>query len=270
MRSRLIFLLAATFFVTMNVLLWRTEYGTRGHSGASVPAELIWDKLLTAPDFSALEIRHRGQKIGRGTWAATVGEGKATGLVMDDIPPEGMVNVLNGYTLDFDGHITIEGVGRVKFVCHLDLDVQQEWQKFDLKLSVKPFSFEVLVDAAAQTAIVRTEDGEKPTERTIKLEDLRRPETLAREFGGPALPATLAALGLPLQSLNGAGAAANFKWEASNDRMRIGSNLVRVYRLEARLFDRFGAVMFVSPVGELLRVDLPDDLSLINDALLNL
>lgn len=270
MRIRLTLLLAAAFFVTMNVLLWRTEYGARGHSGASVPAELIWDKLLTAPDFSALEIRHRGAKLGRGTWAATVAEGKATGLIMDEMPPEGMVEELTGYTLDFDGHILIEGMGRVKFVCHLDLDAKQQWEKFNLKLTLKPFSFEVVVDAAAQTAIVRTEDGDKPTERTFKLDELRDPSKLAREFGGPALPATLAALGLPLQSLSGTGAAANFKWEASNDRMRIGSNLVRVYRLEARLFERFGAVMFVSPVGELLRVELPDDITLINDALLTL
>lgn len=270
MRSRLIFLLAAAFFVTMNVLLWRTEYGTRGHSGASVPAELIWDKLLTAPDFSALEIRHRGQRIGRGTWAASIGEGKATGRIMDEMPPEGMVNVLSGYTLDFDGYVMIEGFGRVKYVCHLDLDVNQEWRKFDLKLSVKPFAFELVVDAAKQTAVVSTEDGDKPTVRTFTFDELRNPGKLLSEFGGPVLPASLAALGLPAGTLTSPGATAKINWEASNDRMRIGSNMVRVYRLEARLFERFGVVMFVSPVGELLRVDLPDEISLINDALITL
>ena len=60
------------------------------------------------------------------------------------------------------------------------------------------------------------------------------------------------------------------KWEARNDRLTIGSNPVRVYRLEARLFDRYRAILFVSPVGEILRVELPDDILLTNDALSNL
>ena len=84
------------------------------------------------------------------------------------------------------------------------------------------------------------------------------------------LPAALAALGVPLQLPNAATSGFGFKWEASNDRLKIGNNLVRVFRLETRLFERFKAVLFVSPVGELLRVELPDEIILTNDALLNL
>ena len=91
-----------------------------------------------------------------------------------------------------------------------------------------------------------------------------------RELGGPALPAALAALGLPLYQANPSSTAIGLTWEARNDRLKIGSNYIRVYRLEARLFDRFKAVLFVSPVGEILRMELPDEIVLTNDALTNL
>ena len=77
-------------------------------------------------------------------------------------------------------------------------------------------------------------------------------------------------MGIPLQ-LPGAGAASfRLKWEGSNDRIKIGRNLVRVYRLETRLMEHFKAILYVSPVGELLRVELPDEIILTNDALLNI
>ena len=54
------------------------------------------------------------------------------------------------------------------------------------------------------------------------------------------------------------------------DWLKLGRNPIRVFRIEAKLFDRFRAVFFVSPLGELLRVELPDDVVLMNDALINL
>ncbi len=45
---------------------------------------------------------------------------------------------------------------------------------------------------------------------------------------------------------------------------------MRVYRLEARLLGRFRAVILVSLEGEILRVELPDDIVLTNDVLTSL
>ena len=44
---------------------------------------------------------------------------------------------------------------------------------------------------------------------------------------------------------------------------------MRAYRLQARLLDRYQARIFVSRVGEILRVDLPDEVVLLNDQLAN-
>ena len=100
--------------------------------------------------------------------------------------------------------------------------------------------------------------------------DLRNPEKMLRELGVSALPAVLATLGLPLPQARPSSVALGLKWDARNDRLKVGNNFIRVYRLEASLFDRYKAVLFVSPVGEILRVELPDEIVMTNDALTNL
>lgn len=270
MRFRIQFLLVTSFFITMNVLLWRAEYGTRGSSGTPVPPELIWEKILTSPDISQLEIRHRGAKIGRAHCVATIGEALATGRIMEDLPPEGMVKTLTGYTLDFDGNLALDEFTRVRFNSHFEFDTNQAWQRFSIKLTLKPFVWELHADAATHSLRFASNDGEKTEERTFSSADLRQPEKLARDLGGIALPAALRAFGVPLPTTNVTAQSVGLQWEATSDRVKIGSNLVRAYRLEARLFDRYKAVLFVSPVGELLRVELPDGIVLFNEALLNL
>ena len=52
--------------------------------------------------------------------------------------------------------------------------------------------------------------------------------------------------------------------------MKIGHAQVRVYWLRARLLDRYQIVVVVSRVGEILRVELPNGLLLVNEALSNL
>jgi hypothetical protein len=42
---------------------------------------------------------------------------------------------------------------------------------------------------------------------------------------------------------------------------------VRAYRLKTRILDRYDIVIFVSRVGEILRVELPDEIVLTNDQL---
>lgn len=270
MRFRVAFLVVTAFFVTMNVLLWRSEYGARGRFGGLVPADLVWEKVLTSPDNSFLEIRHHGVKVGTAHWVATIDEAPTIGRMMEELPPEGMVKALSGYSIDFDGNISLEDLTRLRFSCRLDLDTNQVWQALNVRLTLKPMSWEVTASNEARTVTFLIDDGDRKTERTFTEAQLRDPAKLAREIGGSAAPAMLAALGVPLQ-LQGAGATGfRFKWEAQSARLKIGSNLVRVYRLEAKLIERYKIVLFISPVGELLRVELPDEIVLTNDALLNI
>jgi hypothetical protein len=49
--------------------------------------------------------------------------------------------------------------------------------------------------------------------------------------------------------------------------MQIGRSRVRVYRLSARLPGQLEATAFISRAGELLKIQLPDRLQLVNDAI---
>ena len=55
MSARLTFFAIAAFWLTMNVLLWQAEYGSHGGE-MDVPPQIVWRKILTAPDASSLTV----------------------------------------------------------------------------------------------------------------------------------------------------------------------------------------------------------------------
>jgi hypothetical protein len=77
----------ATFWITMNVLLWRMEYGSQG-GDMPVPLQLVWRKILTAPDASSFSVYQNGDRTGYCELSTSVGQQMAA---MDDTkpPPEG-------------------------------------------------------------------------------------------------------------------------------------------------------------------------------------
>lgn len=280
MRAKIPLLLVSAFFVTMNVLLWRAEFGA-GRLGAPLPAESVWEKVLTSPDHSSLEIRHKGVKIGRATWSASINETFVGDLLdTDDVPPEGMIKAVTGYRLDFDATFSLEDLTRLKVDFHLTLATNQSWQELGLKVALRPAVafWEIRASALDESLRFLADEGEGITERSLKFSELRDPQALARSLGSPFLPATLAAFGLPLTPPPAAASKAapaatpslGLQWQARHDTLTVGRNPIRVYRVEARLLDRFKASFVVSPVGELLRVELPNDVVLVNEALLTL
>jgi len=73
MPARLTFFAIAAFWLTMNFLLWRSEYGARG-SEVSVPMDLVWRKILTAPDASTLNVYQNGERSGFCEFSTSVGQ----------------------------------------------------------------------------------------------------------------------------------------------------------------------------------------------------
>jgi len=279
MRYKIYFLIVTVFFVTMNVLLWRAEFSARGRFGTSLPLETVWKKVLVSPDYSHLEVRHKGVKIGLAHWSAQISEAPAPTLLNpDDLPPEGMVKRVTGYTLHFDTTVSLDDLSRLRVDFTLQLATNQTWQDLTLKLALKPTpsTWEFHASAATETFTFRAEDEEGRREQNFKFSDLQNPEKIARAIGGPLMPTMLAALGLPMNpppqgaAPGPAHLSLGLAWEARDDWLKLGRNPIRVFRIEAKLFDRFRAVFFVSPLGELLRVELPDDVVLMNDALINL
>jgi hypothetical protein len=268
MWSRLSFWLITAFFITMNVLLWRWEFGGHNQIGSTIPVESVWHKILLAPDNSRLEIRHHGKKIGYGAWQAAVGEELATGKHMIEEPlPEGMVREPSGYSLDFGGNFSIDNLTRLRFEFVLRLTTNHQWQEFSLNLTVRPSVWEVHASALTETVKFSSSDEAGHNEHVFTFSELQHPEKIARQAGFPFSSTIFAALGLPGNAAQATPATFALKWQAHNDWLTIAGERMRIYRLQARLLDRFQIVVLVSLEGEILRVELPDEILLINDQL---
>jgi hypothetical protein len=153
----------------------------------------------------------------------------------------------------------------------LEISTNKEWQQFSLRANRRPDSWEIHSSAVEQKVHFVVDDVDERWEQTFTFEQLRNPQALLREFGGPLALTLLGNLGN--LGLSNSGAATNsanlmplMKWEANNDLMRFGHSKVRVYRLHTKVFNRYEIFVFVSRVGEILWVEFPDQLVLSNDA----
>ena len=269
MRSRIVIVLIGIFWLTMMAMLWRAEFGPEKAFSASVPASLVWERILTAPDASRLEIRQGTNRLGYCQWRADVGQELAAGTRLEDPEHliEGMVRHFEYYRLDVDGYVVLPELRqRARFDFVLKLDTNRVWQEFQLRLTMRPDVYEVSADAGEEVLRVRADLGGEPFRRSIAFSELRNPQKLLADLGGPAWPLLLAMMGGSATTNLSAGSL-GFRWRAHNDSLKLGRNAVRAYRLHARLLGRHEAALYVSPVGEILRVELPQRIVLLNDAL---
>jgi hypothetical protein len=271
MIKRLYFSAVILFWVTMNILLWRAEMGGQhGKSGSPVPPDLVWTRILTAPDDSSLEVYQRGRRLGHCRWWANITEAQNQNQQNPGTESiEGRVERITGYTLDLEGNILINtNQPRLRFTWHSEFGTNKAWRNMSLKLYARPLTIDVKADAAAQTVTVARRDDESTWEQTFTFGDLSKPDKLLGALGLPFGGLLLA--GLPAMPSGDLGSIAKLdlglNWEARNDWLEAGNARVRVYKLQARLFDKYHAVVHVSRVGEILRLELPGDVLLVNAA----
>jgi hypothetical protein len=273
MKQRLCFLLILAFWGIMNLLLWRAEYSAQNQLGAPVAVNTVWERIITAPDSSSLEIFHRNQKLGLCRWIVTISEERASERSdrRADTVPDGMVKKVSGYTIDFDGNLILKDLGgNLRFYFRLNLATNQAWRDLHLRMAIKPAAWEVFADAAQEQVVFRLSDGEGDSEHLYTFQDLANPQNLLKDFELPAPLAFLMTAGISPPQTNRSNIGVGLVWEARNDTLKIGSAAIRVYRLQARLFDRYHLVVYVSRAGEILRVELPGDVIMINYALTTL
>jgi hypothetical protein len=269
MFNRLYFPLIAAFWIVMNVLLWRAEFGGGREFGSAIPAEVVWQKILTAPDDSTLEISLNGRKIGYCRWSANAGEELAAGKTFrEDYFPEGMVKRLGRYTIDLEGNVLPgQPATRVRFNLHLELSTNHAWRELSARVATRPSVWTVHAAAADDALDLNYEDEGGKWSRRFDFAEFRDPRKLLEESTGPLPLALLDPLAGFEQQKN---LSLALPWEARNDWLKIGHSQVRVYRLQAHLLDRYEIVIIVSRVGEIMRVKLPNGLLLVNEALTNL
>ena len=272
MFSRIALLLITLFWLTMNYLLWRSEFGGRDETGSAVPVEMVWRKILTAPDNSSLEIIHQGTKLGYCRWAANLGpELSQKKIAGGEIFPEGIPGGRYGYRIDFDGNVSPKDFrDHIHFNFSIKLATNQVWREFSLRVNSREDSLTVQASAAGQKLLFWTGNEDARSAQTISFSDLRNPQALIQKFD---LPVSLEFLGLQGLSVPDAGKPGSFSlgaaWVARTDWITIGHASARAYRLQMKLLDRYQVVIMVSTVGEILRVELPGDWTLVNEQLID-
>jgi hypothetical protein len=237
-----------------------------------IPVAVVWQKILTAPDKSTLGIYHHGKKIGDCQWFANFGQDLAMGKILTDgVPLDGAAQKSGGYRIEFGGSFAVlDSPTRLGFTINLAFDTNKVWREFSAMLKLRPDTWYVQSKASEKTIRVRMEGEDESSDRIYKFSDLQNPRFLVQEFQLPISLQLFDAFGL---SIAGASATPDIglKWEARDDWTTLGHTSVRAYRLQAHLFDRFRIIVMVSQVGEILRVELPDDLVLmVNDPFSNL
>lgn len=257
MSARLTFAGIVAFWLTMNLLLWRAEYGVRG-GDTPVPVQLVWRKILTAPDASSLSVYQRGDRMGYCELSTGVGQQMAT-YDEDRPPPEGFT-ARGDYQLHMAGNVALgDFTNRLKFDGRILLDHARQWQELNLKITSRATVIEIHSAASNHTAHVRfSNEGTPVLERDIPLDDLQNPAGILRELSGGLGGDLLGAL--DFSDLLPAADTQNLEWTARRTRVKIGAEAVPVYRLETTLLGRTVTVD-VSTLGEVLRVDLPGDIS---------
>src|SRR5580692_5067597 len=182
MITRLTFLFITAFWVTMNFLLWRAEYGAHGGE-ISVPVDLVWRKILTAPDASSLNVFQDGRRTGFCEFSTSVGQEMAK-LDENSPPPEG-VAAHAGYKIQMNGNVGLgEFTNRVHFNGQLQFSSARGWRELNLKISSRTATVEIHSLATNENFHVKITGDALNVDATIRISDLQNPNALLHSLAG--------------------------------------------------------------------------------------
>jgi hypothetical protein len=252
--ARLTFLGLTAFWITMNILLWRSEFGAHG-GDTPVPLKLVWKKILTAPDASSLSVYQNGERMGYCEFSTSVGQQMAT-LDEDKPPPEGFAT-RGGYQIHLAGNVALgDFTNRLKFDGKFQFTAARQWQELTLKISTHTASIEIHSVATNQMAHVKITSEGNVIEHDLSFDELANPNTIVRVFAGNFADAVLGVVDLPQFTPDEA--SQKIEWDARRTRVKIGTESVPVYRLETSALG-YTMVVDVSTLGEILCVQLPNN-----------
>jgi len=253
MFPRITFLLIGVFWAGMNVLLWRAEYDSHG-AGIPVPPVLVWQKILTAPDISSLNVFQDGQRTGFCEFSTSVEQEMAT-LGENDAMPKNISSGA-GYQIRFNGNVSLgDYTNRLTFNGQLEFSRRHQWRELNLKLSSHAGTIEIHSLAKEQNVhLIFTSDG-MVNEQVFTFAELQNPNLLWHSLAGNFGDWT-DSLDFPIVSETPITLATDIQWQAHRDRLTLSGESVPVYRLETRVLDH-PIRIYVSTLGEILRVELP-------------
>jgi hypothetical protein len=255
--SRGAFLLIAAFWAAMNVWLWRAEYGPRSR-GTPVPMDLVCRKILTAPEASSLSVYQDGQRLGFCEFSTSV-EQQMAELDENQPPPDGFL-ARAGYQIRLTGNVPFgDFTNRVKFDGRVRFSPRREWRELNFKMSTHFATADIYSLATNRTVslqITNMEDGSSFS-RVFTFEDVQNPNTLLQTLGQISGDGGLGSgLDWPFLPPGAVLPGQAISWEAQRVRLTKGHEAVSAYRLETSVLGQ-PIVIYVSTLGEILRVELP-------------
>lgn len=231
--------------------------------------DAVWEKILTSPDSSSLAVLHRGQRIGFCHLITSVAEQFNASSPTN--APEGLVRSIKGYKLDMSGSISTQDQSRrVRFDGQMSLAEDQTWEELRLQIIARPLIIDVQSRREEGLIHIKAEGADYSIRRSLRLDQLHQPETVLAEFAGPSGSYLLNLGYFHMPEPGSPIYQQELHWKASTDRIKIGRSISQIYRLELRAMEGYQVVMLVSRAGEILRVELPGNLTLINEALTGL
>lgn len=250
---RVTFVLIAAFWTVMNVLLWRAEYGSRG-GGVSVPADLVWHKILTAPDISSLTIYQDGRRTGFCEFSTSVEQAMAQSDE-GQLPPEGY-STRAGSQIRLSGNFFVGDItNQFRFDARAGFSSQRDWRELVLKVSSRLATVKIHSAATNQSVSVDISSDDASVSRVFSFADLQKPDVLLRAFSGDFTNPPTSGFNIPtlpkMFSIAG-----GVRWEATRDRVMIVREPVSAFRLQTRVLN-LPVAIYTSPLGDILRVELP-------------
>ena len=269
--QRFVLVILACFWAFMGFRLWQVEYGGK-RLGAAVNIAVVWDKVLTAQDEAPLSIvnGHTGEFLGWVNWAPSI--------TRDDTVERaeivGMVDTVLDYSLDLErGRLFGENYADdLRFRFHLGFGPppQREWTDLQVMLQKNTqFDFEFHLDARATNDFM-----------TVSLKTTGLPNEIKILYSQLAQPQKLVGPGLELAGFNplvAAGASALvervlkeekldqktvFKLpkirQAHFDLLPDVRTEIKVYRVDVPIGNSMFIKIYISMLGEVLRVEIPE------------
>ena len=256
MKSRLLFMGIALFWGSMNFFLWNREYGAQG-GDTPVPFELVWKKILTAPDASSLSVYQNHDRMGYAEFSTAIGQQMAT-MDEDKIPTDGMLKRV-GYQVHLSGNVAMgDFTNRLKFDGRVMFSNQRNWQEFYLRINSRQAALELHSIATNQLVHIKFNGEGMMLERDFTFAALQNPSTIVHAFAGNLGDLLLGSVELPDFELPEN--RQPVEWEARRTRVKVGHEYLPVYRLETTALGHTVTVD-VSTIGELLNIELPGGIS---------
>jgi hypothetical protein len=257
----------------MNILLYKYESGNRNQYHSPVPIETVWKKVLMSPDPSKLEIFYRGKRVGNCRWVAGAGEEQMRKFLQSEEGEPTKNNIQNPttYTIDLDGNVMVKDFrGSLRFYFHSLLKDENTWSNLSIRVNMEKMTIHLNAFAANESLILRIETPDQTFSKKFTFAELMNPSAILQSIGGPFLALLLPELPALGSNTNQPGANLKIEQRAYNYNLTIGNTTLRTYRVEVKLMERFKAVATISRAGEILKIELPDNIVLINEALVSL